>query len=77
MLKKIFSKNFLFYQVMQKVSNEELPKRCRYYSSMIDASTLLTGVDYTNLNETYKFFFNAAANDMKAPLELVLAELKK
>ena len=91
---------------MQKVSNDELPKRCRYYSSMIDASTLLTGVDYTNLSETfiiflckedpfekglpvytfkttcqedkhfilndetYKFFFNAAAAEYEKDLEI-------
>ena len=46
----------IFNVEMQKVSNDELPKRCRYYSSMIDASTLLTGVDYTNLNETFIIF---------------------
>ena len=46
----------IFNVEMQKVANDELPKRCRYYSSMIDASTLLTGVDYTHLSETFIIF---------------------
>ena len=46
----------IFNVEMQKVSNDELPKRCRYYSSMIDASDLLKGVDYTNLSETFIIF---------------------
>ena len=96
----------IFNVEMQKVANDELPKRSRYYSSMIDASTLLTGVDYTNLSETfiiflckedpfekglpvytfkttcqedkdfvlndetYKFFFNAAAAEYEKDLEI-------
>ena len=46
----------IFNVEMQKVSNDELPKRSRYYSSMIDASDLLKGVDYTNLSETFIIF---------------------
>ena len=46
----------IFNVEMQKVSNDELPKRSRYYSSMIDASTLLKGVDYTELSETFIIF---------------------
>ena len=46
----------IFNVEMQKVTNDELPKRSRYYSSMIDASTLLKGVDYTELSETFIIF---------------------
>lgn len=46
----------IFNVEMQKVSNEELPKRSRYYSSMLDASDLLKGVDYTKLSETFIIF---------------------
>ncbi len=48
--------NRIFNVEMQKVSNEELPKRSRYYSSMLDASDLLKGVDYTKLSETFIIF---------------------
>ena len=48
--------NRIFNIAMQKVSSEELPKRSRYYCSMLDASDLLLGVDYTKLSETFIIF---------------------
>lgn len=46
----------IFNVEMQKVSNKELPKRSRYYSSMVDADSLLKGVDYTKLHESFIVF---------------------
>lgn len=36
--------------------NKELPKRCRYYQSIIDAEILDTGIHYKYLNKSYIIF---------------------
>ena len=46
----------IFNIEMQQVSNEGLPKRTRYYQSMIDADCLLKGSDYEELNESFIIF---------------------
>lgn len=46
----------IFNIEMQQVSKKELPKRSRYYSSMIDADSLLKGIDYTKLHESFIVF---------------------
>lgn len=37
-------------------TNRELPKRCRYYQSLLDAEQLDSGVHYRHLNVTYIIF---------------------
>lgn len=47
----------LIYNIeMQQVSKTELPKRTRYYQSMIDSASLLKGTDYDKLNESFILF---------------------
>lgn len=41
---------------MQNVTKEVLPKRLRYYQSMVDADALLRGEDYTALNDSHIIF---------------------
>ena len=41
---------------MQNVTKEALPKRLRYYQSMVDADALLRGEDYTALNDSHIIF---------------------
>ena len=41
---------------MQQVINDELPKRTRYYQSILDTDALLKGHDYTDLQETHIIF---------------------
>ncbi len=41
---------------MQNVTKEALPKRLRYYQSMVDADALLRGEDYTVLNDSHIIF---------------------
>ncbi len=41
---------------LQQVANDELPKRSRYYSSIIDTDSLLKGLDYTKLHESFIVF---------------------
>lgn len=41
---------------IQRSSHGAVPKRARYYSSMIDANILSSGDDYTLLTETYVIF---------------------
>ena len=41
---------------MQQVINDELPKRTRYYQSILDTDALLKGHDYTELQETHIIF---------------------
>ena len=48
--------NRIFNIEMQQVSDDELPKRSRYYSSMIDTDSLLKGKDYTELAECFIVF---------------------
>ena len=48
--------NRIFNIEMQQVSDDELPKRSRYYSSMIDTDSLLKGKDYTELAESFIVF---------------------
>lgn len=48
--------NRIFNIEIQQVADDELPKRSRYYSSMIDADSLLKGKDYTELAESFIVF---------------------
>lgn len=41
---------------MQNITKEALPKRLRYYQSMVDADALLRGQDYTALNDSHIIF---------------------
>ncbi len=41
---------------IQTVKKKNLPKRARYYQSIIDASNLKSGVNYNNLKDTYIIF---------------------
>ena len=41
---------------MQVKDNKNLPKRSRYYHSQLDMDALLTGIDYTELPDTYVIF---------------------
>lgn len=41
---------------MQNITKETLPKRLRYYQSMVDADALLRGQDYTALNDSHIIF---------------------
>ncbi len=41
---------------MQNVNKEALPKRTRYYQSIIDTDALLRGQDYTALNDSHIIF---------------------
>ena len=41
---------------MQVKNKKNLPKRSRYYHAQIDTDTLLTGVDYNELPDTYVIF---------------------
>ena len=41
---------------MQNVTKEALPKRLRYYQSMVDADALRRGDDYTALNDSHIIF---------------------
>ena len=41
---------------MQTVNKSNLPKRARYYQSIIDVSNLNTGVDYDEIKDTYIIF---------------------
>ena len=41
---------------MQNITTEALPKRMRYYQSMVDADALLRGEDYTALNDSHIIF---------------------
>ena len=48
--------NRVFNIEMQQVINDELPKRTRYYQSILDTDALLKGHDYTELQETHIIF---------------------
>ena len=48
--------NRIFNIEIQQVADDELPKRSRYYSSMIDADSLLKGKGYTELAESFIVF---------------------
>ena len=48
--------NRIFNIEMQQVINDELPKRTRYYQSILDTDMLLKGHDYTDLQETHIIF---------------------
>ena len=48
--------NRIFNIEMQQVINDELPKRTRYYQSIMDTDMLLKGHDYTDLQETHIIF---------------------
>lgn len=41
---------------MQVKDNKNLPKRSRYYHAQLDMDTLLTGIDYNELPDTYVIF---------------------
>ena len=41
---------------MQLITNPEINKRSRYYSSMMDANELLKGQDYDQLSDSYVVF---------------------
>ena len=48
--------NRIFDVEIQTVNKSNLPKRARYYQSIIDVSNLNTGMDYDELNDTYIIF---------------------
>ncbi len=41
---------------MQMTTNQDIPKRSRYYASMMDANELLKGADYDTLSDSYVVF---------------------
>ena len=41
---------------MQSRNKDDLPRRLRYYQSMVDANALIKGEDYTKLKESYIIF---------------------
>ena len=53
-----FADDFMFGRVMQSqnVLDENLPKRTRYYQSMMDIDLLLKGNNYTELKESFVIF---------------------
>ena len=49
--------NHIIYNVEVQTSNKKnLPKRMRYYQSVLDVSILAPGVNYRNLKDTYVIF---------------------
>ncbi len=48
--------DFLFGKVMQAADTKELPKRSRYYQSMIDLQVIDKGQPYKKLNRSYVIF---------------------
>lgn len=48
--------DFLFGKVMQAADTKELPKRSRYYQSMIDLQMIDKGQPYKKLNRSYVIF---------------------
>jgi len=50
------SENRIFDIEIQTVKKKNLPKRARYYQSVIDVSNLNSGVNYKNLKDTYVIF---------------------
>ena len=48
--------NRIFDLEMQTVKKENLPKRSRYYQSIIDMDNLNAGIDYDELKDTYIIF---------------------
>ncbi len=48
--------NRIFDVEMQTVNKTNLPKRARYYQSIIDVSNLNSGIDYDELKDTYIIF---------------------
>lgn len=46
----------IFDLEIQTVNRKNLPKRARYYQSVIDVSNLRRGVNYTELKDTYVIF---------------------
>ena len=48
--------NRIFDLEMQTVNKENLPKRARYYQSIIDIDNLNVGIDYDELKDTYIIF---------------------
>lgn len=48
--------NRIFDIEMQTVNKSNLPKRARYYQSIIDVSNLNAGMNYTELKDTYIIF---------------------
>jgi len=50
------SENEIFDIEIQTVRKKNLPKRARYYQSIIDVSNLNSGVNYKNLKDTYIIF---------------------
>ncbi len=48
--------NRIFDVEIQTVNKSNLPKRARYYQSIIDVSNLNTGMDYDELKDTYIIF---------------------
>ncbi|WP_407427470.1 Rpn family recombination-promoting nuclease/putative transposase [Treponema sp.] len=49
-------KTRIFDLEIQTVDKKNLPKRARYYQSLIDTSNLSAGVNYNNLKDTYVIF---------------------
>ena len=48
--------NRVFDLEMQSQNQDNLPRRLRYYQSMVDANALIKGADYTSLKESYILF---------------------
>ena len=56
--------NKIFDIEIQTTNKKNLPKRSRYYQSIIDMSNLNAGTDYDELNDrAFKLFFNASDYD--------------
>ena len=49
-------KNTVYNIEMQAIDTKELPKRARYYQSMIDLQLIDRGTDYQELNQCYVIF---------------------
>ena len=49
-------KNMVYNIEMQAIDTKELPKRARYYQSMIDLQLIDRGTDYQELNQCYVIF---------------------